>query len=99
MPKAKVKWNFAQAGEILLRGPEIEADMKARGEAVLQEAQATSPFKEGDYEESLWTTTDDDGTRVKALVLTDSEYGQVVQVRTNHLAKALKAAGGNSQIK
>lgn len=97
MPKAKVKWNYANAGDVLLTDL-VEADITARGEAVLQEALATAPFESGKYEESLQLDAYSDGSRFKVRIFTDAAHGAIVQVMTNHLAKALRAAGGNSKI-
>lgn len=97
MAKTKVKWNYANAGDVLLTDV-IEADITARGEAVLAEAQVTAPFDSGDYEDSLQLDVYSDGTRIKARIFTDAPHGAVIQAKTNHLATALRAAGGNSKI-
>ena len=79
--------------EELLHSDSVRAELTARAERALAQAQSTAPVATGDYRDSLHieqATTD----RAVVRVVADVPYAWAVEAETGNLSRALDAAGG-----
>lgn len=93
MARVKIKMNSSGMAS-LLNSAEVRRDLTARMERVEASAQMNAPFESGDYSRSIHIVQDTTD-RVAVRLVTDVDYGLVIEARTGNLSKALDAAGGS----
>lgn len=92
MKNVRVKINSSGA-RALLRSPEVVADLSARGDRVLSQAEALAPVASGRFRDSLDRIVQVRNDRAVVRVGSDLDYARVIEANHGVLVRSL---GGGS---